>query len=84
LLHHREAIGINQLYLPDYKMTPEKLIGQHLGPYKIESILESGGMAVVYRAQLNDTAVALKVLFPPPSAGEEIWLRFEREARTAG
>jgi len=65
-------------------MSPEKLLGKQLGSYKIEAILGSGGMAVVYRALQDDgKAVALKVLFPPPSAGVEIRLRFEREARTA-
>jgi serine/threonine-protein kinase len=65
-------------------MIPEKLVGQHLGPYQIEEILGSGGMAVVYRALgAEGQAVALKVLFPPPGAENELRLRFEREARTA-
>ncbi len=65
-------------------MTPEKLLNQQLGPYRLEAILGSGGMAVVYRARQTDgEAVALKVLFPPPGAGEEVRARFEREARTA-
>jgi serine/threonine-protein kinase len=64
-------------------MLPEKLLGQQLGPYRIETILGSGGMAVVYRAhQTGGETVALKVLFPPPEASREIRLRFEREART--
>ncbi|MEW5957442.1 MAG: serine/threonine-protein kinase [Chloroflexota bacterium] len=65
-------------------MTPDKLLNQQLGPYRLESILGSGGMAVVYRAGRSDgEAVALKVLFPPPGAGDEVRARFEREARTA-
>ena len=64
-------------------MTPEKLLGQQLGPYQIEAILGSGGMAVVYRARHQGDAVALKVLFPPPDAAAELRQRFEREARTA-
>lgn len=65
-------------------MIAEDLLGQRIGPYHIEAILGSGGMAVVYRARNNrDEAVALKVLFPPPGAGKEMQTRFEREARTA-
>jgi serine/threonine protein kinase len=65
-------------------MTPEKLLGQQLGPYQIEEILGSGGMAVVYRARgVESQEVALKVLFPPPGAESELRLRFQREARTA-
>ncbi len=62
----------------------EKLLGQQLGPYRLESILGSGGMAVVYRARHEQGhEVALKVLVPPPGAGSDILARFEREARTA-
>lgn len=62
----------------------EKLLGQQLGPYRLESILGSGGMAVVYRARHeHGHEVALKVLVPPPGAGSDILARFEREARTA-
>jgi serine/threonine protein kinase len=65
-------------------MTSEKLLGQQLGSYRIEAILGSGGMAVVYRAgQARGEPVALKVLFPPPGAAAVIRARFEREARTA-
>src|SRR5262245_12738781 len=65
-------------------MTPEKLLGQQLGPYRIEEILGRGGMAVFYRAGgAEGQAVALKVLFPPPEAEAELRQRFEREARTA-
>lgn len=65
-------------------MIAEDLLGQRIGPYTIEAILGSGGMAVVYRARHSrGDAVALKVLFPPPGAGKEMRTRFEREARTA-
>jgi serine/threonine-protein kinase len=64
-------------------MLAEELLGQVIGPYQIEAILGSGGMAVVYRARDGQgQVVALKVLFPPPGAGAEILTRFEREART--
>ena len=65
-------------------MTANKLLGQKIGPYTIESILGSGGMAVVYRARTpQDEVAALKVLFPPPDTETEMLTRFEREARTA-
>jgi serine/threonine protein kinase len=65
-------------------VTAKELLRQKVGPYYIESILGSGGMAVVYRARTpQDEVVALKVLFPPPGTGKEILTRFEREARTA-
>lgn len=71
-------------------MTAKDLLGRRLGPYHIEAILGSGGMAVVYRARRVEAGagsasepVALKVLFPPPGAGAELRARFEREARTA-
>ncbi|MBI1881510.1 MAG: protein kinase, partial [Chloroflexi bacterium] len=65
-------------------MITEELLGQTIGPYQIEAILGSGGMAVVYRARDGQgQPVALKVLFPPPGAGAEMLARFEREARTA-
>jgi serine/threonine-protein kinase len=65
-------------------MLPEKLVGQQLGSYRLEAILGSGGMAVVYRAYRDQgEPVALKVLFPPPDISAELRLRFEREARTA-
>ncbi|HXV42471.1 MAG TPA: serine/threonine-protein kinase, partial [Anaerolineae bacterium] len=65
-------------------MIAEELLGQTIGPYQIEAILGSGGMAVVYRARhIQGEIVALKVLFPPPGAAQEIGARFEREAQTA-
>ncbi|GIK40648.1 MAG: hypothetical protein BroJett011_44810 [Chloroflexota bacterium] len=65
-------------------MIAEELLGRSVGPYQVEAILGSGGMAVVYRARhVRGEKVALKVLFPPPGADAEILARFEREARTA-
>ncbi|MFN8460055.1 MAG: serine/threonine-protein kinase [Anaerolineae bacterium] len=64
-------------------MDASQLLGQNIGAYHIESIVGSGGMAVVYRARHpQHGTVALKVLFPPPNAGADLLARFEREART--
>lgn len=60
--------------------------GDHLGPYRIESILGRGGMGTVFRA--FDTAlhrtVALKVLSEEHARNTEVVERFQREARAAG
>ncbi len=65
-------------------MSPTNL-PQKIGPYPIESLLGSGGIATVYRARASDgSPIALKVLSPPMPANAEILLaRFEREAHTA-
>ncbi|MGH9477369.1 MAG: protein kinase domain-containing protein [Terriglobales bacterium] len=59
------------------------MIGQSLGPYRIETELGEGGMGVVYRArdQRLDRAVALKVL--PERLGHDAAARerLQREAR---
>jgi formylglycine-generating enzyme required for sulfatase activity/dienelactone hydrolase len=58
-------------------------VGQRVGPYRIDSWLESGGMGDVYRA--TDTtlgrAVAIKVLPPALAFDPERRARFEREAK---
>jgi serine/threonine-protein kinase len=54
--------------------------GASLGPYRILSLIGSGGMGEVYKATDTrlDRLVAIKVL---PSADAELRARFEREAR---
>ncbi|MBN1992077.1 MAG: protein kinase [Anaerolineae bacterium] len=65
-------------------MSTAVLSGQKLGPYQIEDMLGSGGIATVYRARnLQNEVVALKVLMPSPQTNKEMLARFEREARTA-
>ncbi|MBL8822214.1 MAG: serine/threonine protein kinase [Planctomycetia bacterium] len=61
------------------------LIGQTIGPFKIEKELGSGAMGTVYRATFSkdDTKqrrVAIKVIAPGLGDNERIQARFEREA----
>jgi serine/threonine protein kinase/Tol biopolymer transport system component len=60
------------------------MIGQKLGPYRIESLVGEGGMGQVYRAADTrlDRAVAIKVM-PAALASDPVRReRFEREARS--
>src|SRR5262245_26819502 len=61
------------------------LVGQQLGPYRIVSLLGTGGMGEVYLAQDSrlDRAVALKVLPTEMACDPERMRRFVREAKAA-
>jgi serine/threonine protein kinase len=61
----------------------DDLIGQHLGDYVIDGLLDVGGMAKVYRAhdQLLHRDVAIKALLPIYLVGAEHVERFRREAQ---
>ena len=56
-----EALAVTQEPDPD-----ERLIGTHLGPYKVEAIAGHGGMGAVYRATRDDAEfrqqVAIKLV----------------------
>src|SRR3990170_604977 len=64
---------------------PERLIGEILGRYRVESLVGAGGFAWVYRAfdPELEIPVALKVLKPQYGADPEFEARFRREASTA-
>ncbi|MGI8428143.1 MAG: serine/threonine-protein kinase [Solirubrobacteraceae bacterium] len=59
--------------------------GETLGGYRIDEVIGSGGMAVVYRAEQVSLGrkVALKVLAPELSADEAFRKRFRREGHDA-
>ncbi|HKQ76882.1 MAG TPA: protein kinase [Blastocatellia bacterium] len=59
------------------------LIGRHIGPYQILSLLGAGGMGEVYRALDSrlDREVAIKVLPSHLAQDTEALTRFKREAR---
>lgn len=61
------------------------LIGQKIGPFKVEKELGSGAMGTVYRATFSKEdgrvrRVAIKVIAPGLGDNERIQARFEREA----
>jgi serine/threonine-protein kinase len=62
------------------------LIGQTLASkYRIEELINEGGMGAVYRGThiLMDKTVAVKVLHPSLAADDKIVARFSREAKAA-
>src|SRR3954469_9492811 len=65
--------------------SPELRAGEEFASHRIEGVLGSGGMGVVYRVtdmRLN-RSVALKVITPALSADEDFRRRFQRESQLA-
>ena len=60
----------------------QRLIGEKLGSFRIESVLGSGAMGVVYRGtnEKNGRVAAVKVVSSEFAQGGKIRDRFEREA----
>src|SRR6056297_2177776 len=65
--------------------SPESLLGQQIGPYRIETEIARGGMGIVYRArQIGlERVVALKLIGSGILAGAEERARFRIEAEAA-
>src|SRR5215213_8338213 len=66
--------------------TEDPLLGQTLADkYRIEELINEGGMGAVYRGThvLMDKTVAVKVLHPALAADDKIVARFHREAKAA-
>ena len=57
------------------------LVGEEVGPWRIDALLGEGGMGAVYRARHTETGVlhALKIIRPDRKESELV-RRFEREA----
>jgi serine/threonine-protein kinase len=63
--------------------SPQRLIGQTIGKYKIVEVLGRGGMAEVYKAYQEslDRHVAIKLMHAFLADEEDFLSRFQREAR---
>jgi serine/threonine-protein kinase len=73
-----EGIAVAQI-----GVAPSVVIGQQLGPYRLEAVIGAGGMGIVYRGRdtkLNRD-VALKILPEAFAADPERLARFKREAQ---
>ncbi len=77
--HKRETM--NGLPARPEKLTPEQLPAK-IGPYPIESLLEKGGMSLLYLACHPETKepITVKVLSPRYSQETEVVKRFLKEA----
>lgn len=55
----------------------------HIGPYKLQQVIGSGGTSTVYQAQdtARQQAVAVKVLWPLGPINDEMVTRFQREIK---
>src|SRR4051794_4215750 len=64
-------------------MAKDRLIDRNLGRYRVESLVDTGGMGAVYRARDTklDRTVALKVLAESRARDESFRQRFLRESR---
>jgi eukaryotic-like serine/threonine-protein kinase len=77
-----------QITLPTTEsLTPNKeLIPEKIGPYRVEALLEKGGMSFLYLATHPETKdpITIKVLFPEFLSNPEMVQRFLREAEIIG
>jgi serine/threonine protein kinase len=73
-----------QITLPTYpqKLFDKQLLPKKIGPYKIEALLEKGGMSFLYLGIHPETKdpITIKVLFPEFVTNPEMVQRFLQEA----
>ena len=88
LAYHRTAEGflesvIGSVTAQMIRSSTPALTGWSIGPYRLQSLLGSGGMGDVYRARDAKLGrdVAIKILPPHFTGDPERLARFEREAR---
>ncbi len=72
--------------LPDLHAGVPKILPKQIGPYKIDSLLNKGGMSVVYLGVHPETAqpIVVKVLLPKYCKNKEMASRFLKEAEIIG
>ncbi len=83
IAHHHESELIAQAARGPVD-DPLGVVGQRIGPHRVERWVATGGFAFVYRARRDDgRTVALKLLRPDPEASPEaLRARVERERAT--
>ena len=67
---------------PIDKPSSKEPVPEKIGPYKVEALLEKGGMSFLYLATHPETKdpITIKVLFPEFLSNPEMVQRFLREA----
>jgi serine/threonine protein kinase len=73
--------------LPDFHVVQSRFaLPQKIGPYKIESLLNKGGMSALYLGLHPETSqpLVIKVLLPKYLKNKEIATRFLKEAQIIG
>jgi serine/threonine-protein kinase len=85
LLGHMMATGSRPPSLAEgtERVPTPSLTGRQIGPYRLATLIDSGGMGAVYRARDTrlERDVAVKVLLRAAAGGDDHFARLEREAR---
>lgn len=76
------ASDLHKKNIPDLVSRAIPQVPGHIGPYKVEALLQRGGTSTLYLASQRDTKelIAVKVLFPEFLSNPEMVQRFLREA----
>lgn len=76
-----------QTTLPDLHINTSRIpLPKQIGPYKIDSVLNKGGMSILYLGVHPETAqpIVIKVLLPKYCKNKELSSRFLKEAEIIG